>query len=82
MVGSGSALTEVSDCCNSIGYLSYKSKLLSNATTGKNCKYVHALPPGFILKSKKDKTEKKEEITLEQFLETEVRINLMLFSFV
>jgi hypothetical protein len=39
---------------------------------GKNCKYVHALPPGFILKSKKDKTEKKEEITLEQFLETEV----------
>ncbi|KAH8554706.1 hypothetical protein BGW37DRAFT_436364 [Umbelopsis sp. PMI_123] len=38
---------------------------------GKNCKYVHALPPGFVLKSKKDKLEKKEEITLEEFLETE-----------
>ncbi|CAM0142489.1 Translation machinery-associated protein 46 [Umbelopsis sp. WA50703] len=38
---------------------------------GLNCKYVHALPPGFVLKSKKDKMEKKQEITLEEFLETE-----------
>ena len=39
---------------------------------GVNCKYRHALPPGFVLKSKAAKTEDKEEISLEEFLETEV----------
>ncbi|KAI8372179.1 hypothetical protein BD560DRAFT_395393 [Blakeslea trispora] len=38
---------------------------------GVNCKYRHALPPGFVLKSKAAKTEDKEEISLEEFLETE-----------
>jgi hypothetical protein len=31
------------------------------------------LPPGFILKSKAAKTDEKEEISLEEFLETEVK---------
>jgi hypothetical protein len=39
---------------------------------GTTCKYKHALPPGFILKSKAAKTDDKEEISLEEFLETEV----------
>ncbi|KAI8888613.1 hypothetical protein K501DRAFT_240170 [Backusella circina FSU 941] len=38
---------------------------------GTTCKYKHALPPGFVLKSKAAKTEDKEEISLEEFLETE-----------
>nr|CAG8480896.1 15730_t:CDS:2 [Entrophospora candida] len=38
---------------------------------GKACKYKHALPPGFVLKSKKVKEEEIDEITLEEFLETE-----------
>ncbi|CAG8440789.1 16007_t:CDS:2 [Acaulospora morrowiae] len=41
---------------------------------GKKCKYRHALPPGFVLKSKAQKKaeeEEKEQITLEEFLETE-----------
>ncbi|KAI9253550.1 hypothetical protein BY458DRAFT_535816 [Sporodiniella umbellata] len=38
---------------------------------GVACKYRHALPPGFILKSKQNKEEEKEEISLEEFLETE-----------
>ncbi|KAI9476395.1 MAG: hypothetical protein EXX96DRAFT_507587 [Benjaminiella poitrasii] len=38
---------------------------------GSSCKYRHALPPGFILKSKAAKTEEKEEISLEEFLESE-----------
>ncbi|KAI9308342.1 hypothetical protein BJ944DRAFT_156437 [Cunninghamella echinulata] len=37
---------------------------------GVNCKYKHALPPGFVLKSKQVK-EEKSEISLEEFLETE-----------
>lgn len=43
---------------------------------GTACKYRHALPPGFILKSKKSKVDEKEEISLEEFLESEVIINL------
>jgi hypothetical protein len=39
---------------------------------GTACKYRHALPPGFILKSKNSKVEEKEEISLEEFLESEV----------
>ncbi|KAL1915730.1 uncharacterized protein VTP21DRAFT_6489 [Calcarisporiella thermophila] len=39
---------------------------------GKNCKYRHALPPGFILKKKEKKSEEeKAEISLEDFLEVE-----------
>ncbi|GAA5796335.1 hypothetical protein HPULCUR_001705 [Helicostylum pulchrum] len=37
---------------------------------GTACKYKHALPIGFILKSK-NKVEEKEEISLEEFLESE-----------
>ena len=42
---------------------------------GLTCKYRHALPPGFILKSQKKKEEedaKKVVITLEEFLDVEV----------
>ncbi|GAA5832836.1 hypothetical protein JCM5353_008351, partial [Sporobolomyces roseus] len=41
---------------------------------GDKCKYRHALPPGFVLKSQKKKEEadaKKQEISLEEFLEVE-----------
>ncbi|KAF1805668.1 CCCH-type zinc finger transcription factor [Mucor lusitanicus] len=38
---------------------------------GTSCKYRHALPPGFVLKSKNNKADEKEEISLEEFLESE-----------
>lgn len=39
---------------------------------GEKCQYRHALPPGFVLRSKDEKkAEEKEEISLEDFLETE-----------
>lgn len=39
---------------------------------GRDCIYRHALPPGFVLKSQKAKQEEEEEqISLEEFLETE-----------
>jgi len=41
---------------------------------GATCKYRHALPPGFVLKSQRKKEEedaKKQEISLEEFLEVE-----------
>ncbi|KII85224.1 hypothetical protein PLICRDRAFT_45404 [Plicaturopsis crispa FD-325 SS-3] len=41
---------------------------------GDNCKYRHALPPGFVLKSQKKAAEdaaKAQVITLEEFLEVE-----------
>ncbi|CEI92952.1 Putative Cytoplasmic protein [Rhizopus microsporus] len=38
---------------------------------GNTCKYRHALPPGFVLKSKQSKEDDKEEISLEEFLEIE-----------
>lgn len=44
---------------------------------GETCKYRHALPPGFVLKSQKKKEEedsKRAEITLEEFLEVEVSV--------
>jgi hypothetical protein len=44
--------------------------------TGVECKYRHALPPGFVLKSqrkKEDEDKAKEAISLEDFLEVEVR---------
>lgn len=41
---------------------------------GDACKYRHALPPGYVLKSKKkdkDGEDDKEQISLEEFLESE-----------
>jgi len=37
---------------------------------GAKCMYRHALPPGFVLKKKEDK-DKKEEISMEEFVESE-----------
>lgn len=37
--------------------------------------YRHALPPGFVLKKDKKKEEKEEEISLEELIENEVRID-------
>ena len=48
---------------------------------GLTCKYRHALPPGFILKSQKKKEEedaKKVVITLEEFLDVEVSLLIRL----
>jgi hypothetical protein len=47
---------------------------------GDNCKYRHALPPGYVLKKKeteeerreREEREKENQITIEEFLETEV----------
>ena len=38
---------------------------------GPKCIYRHALPPGFVLKKKQEK-ESKEQISFEEFIETEV----------
>jgi len=41
-----------------------------------SCQYRHALPPGFVLKSQKkamEEAEKANQISLEEFLEVEVR---------
>lgn len=38
---------------------------------GPKCIYRHALPPGFVLKKKQEK-EIKDEISFEEFIETEV----------
>ena len=49
-----------------------------------DCKYRHALPPGFILKQrgkKEDKDEEEHTITLEEFLETEVRLDCLYFFY-
>lgn len=57
------------------------SKALINKI-GDNCQYRHALPPGFVLKSEKkarEEAEKANTISLEEFLETEVRILLLNF---
>lgn len=39
---------------------------------GVKCIYRHALPPGFVLKKKQEK-EVKEQISFEEFIETEVQ---------
>ena len=47
--------------------------------SGESCQYRHALPPGFVLKSQKkamEEAEKANTISLEEFLEVEVRYNL------
>lgn len=43
--------------------------------SGQKCIYRHALPPGFVLKKDKKKEDKKDEISLEDLIETE-RANL------
>lgn len=43
---------------------------------GELCQYRHALPPGFVLKSQKkalEEAERANTISLEEFLEVEVR---------
>lgn len=43
---------------------------------GQLCQYRHALPPGFVLRSQKkaaDDAAKANQISLEEFLEVEVR---------
>jgi len=50
---------------------------------GENCMYRHALPPGFVLKSqrkKEDDDAKNREISLEDFLEVEVRSSSSLLA--
>lgn len=38
---------------------------------GERCIYRHALPPGYVLKKDKKKDDKKDEISLEELIETE-----------
>lgn len=38
---------------------------------GEKCIYRHALPPGYVLKKDKKKDDKKDEISLEELIETE-----------
>ena len=53
---------------------------------GKDCKYRHALPPGFVLKKKESEEERREreareksnQITIEDFLEKEVFVGSLL----
>ena len=55
---------------------------------GSECKYRHALPPGYVLKKKetpeeklaREQREKENEITIEDFLETEVHF-LVLYMY-
>ena len=54
----------------------------SCSPNGKDCKYRHALPPGFVLKKKETEEERREreakeksnQITLEDFLEKQVNL--------
>lgn len=56
---------------------------------GDSCKYRHALPPGYVLKKKeteeerreREEMEKENQITIEDFLETEVPILKRLGSY-
>ena len=48
---------------------------------GQGCQYRHALPPGFVLRSQKKAAEdaaKANQISLEEFLEVEVRYSFLL----
>lgn len=44
------------------------------------CMYRHALPPGFVLKKDKKKEEKEDEISLEELIENEVRMDDLWFD--
>ena len=49
---------------------------------GAACHYRHALPPGYVLKKDaKKKKEGEDEISMEDFIETEVSFFLSLFFF-
>jgi len=48
---------------------------------GEKCQYRHALPAGFVLKSQRkalEDAEKANTISLEEFLEVEVRIESLI----
>lgn len=50
-----------------------------SSPNGVDCMYKHSLPPGFVLdsdKKKKAAADKAQTITLEEFLESEVRCPL------
>jgi hypothetical protein len=71
IAGSGSALTAVR-----VVQFMFAATASNDMQTGVECKYRHALPPGFILKSQRKKEEEEKEkvtISLEEFLEVEVR---------
>ena len=51
----------------------YKYGWFWSCPTGEKCHYRHALPPGFKLKRDQKKEEKKDEISLEELVEKEVR---------
>ena len=54
--------------------LSYSGWFWECPNGGTQCKYRHALPPGFVLKSQRKKdeeAEKAKEISMEEFLEVE-----------
>lgn len=84
MVGFGNVLMEVRFSL-SLFSMSERRELTARGDVaifaGDACKYRHALPPGFVLKSQRKKEEeesKRQEITLEEFLEVEVRFPLSL----
>lgn len=50
---------------------------------GENCMYRHALPAGFVLKAQKkaqDDAARENQISIEEFLEVEVRCTSLLFT--
>ena len=56
--------------------LSYRFGWFWQCPNGDSCQYRHALPPGFVLKSQKkalEEAERANTISLEEFLEVEVR---------
>src|SRR5690349_16171575 len=50
--------------CSGTCHLELTQTALAFATPGDNCKYRHALPPGFVLKTEKTKKEDNKEISL------------------
>ena len=56
----------------------FQTRFTDSPALGDKCMYRHALPPGFVLKSEKKAAEelaKREQISLEDFLEVEVSFN-------
>lgn len=47
---------------------------------GPSCQYVHALPPGFVLKKKeepKEEVDENDQETIENEIEAEVQVTLL-----
>ena len=64
-----------SQCANPF-CLPYRFGWFWQCPNGDSCQYRHALPPGFVLKSQKkalEEAERANTISLEEFLEVEVR---------